>query len=78
MEEKVFSKTSMPMIRLKEFWEELEKKTEVKINDFEKLSTLFGQVLDRCDQFVMEARKSRDEWRRKYQELKTLKSEATN
>jgi len=60
-------KTS-PQIEMEKFWAELGKKVEIKINDFDKLGMLMANFTMRCNQFVDEARKSRDNIKKQLQE----------
>ena len=52
------------MKELKDFWNELESKSEVKLKDIEKLKNLLGKVFLK----VQELEKSRNNWRDKYKE----------
>ena len=59
-----------PQVRLEEFWEELEKRSEIKISDIDKLRELLGGFVVRCNQFVDEARASAKSYRKRYEDLK--------
>jgi len=65
----VYGKKSIVFIRLEEFWQTLQDKTQIHISDFNELDSLFGEVITRCQQFVDEARSGRDEWRRKFKNM---------
>ena len=64
----ITNKDSLPMKKLRDFWNALNEEVTITINDIDRMRTLIASVLQRCQQFVDEARQSRNEWRERFEE----------
>jgi len=50
---------------IKEFWKEIESRTTIKIEDMNKLNTLFENLWLKLDRRIERLEKSRDNWKEK-------------
>ena len=50
---------------LKHFWKEIESRTTIKIEDMNKLNTLFENLWLKLDRRIERLEKSRDNWKEK-------------
>ena len=64
------SEKSAAELNLIKVWKELMEYDFISINDFQKFQSRIANLLGKCE----ELRQSRDNWRKKYEELKSSSS----